>query len=333
MTESKAKQKIQSFIWACSIILLVGKFIAYYLTGSAAIFTDAMESIVNVAAGGLSLYCIKLAARPRDDSHPFGHGKIEMISASTEGILIIMAGGIIIYEGIDRLFFPSELSRLDIGIYITAAAGLANYLLGALSIRAGRKHRSEALIAGGKHLQSDTYSTIGLVAGLILVKVTGIVLIDSLMALLFGGVIIYTGITILRKTIATLTDKADVEKLSRTADILNTHRQDDWIDIHNLKILEYGSYSYIECDLTLPWYYTVAQGHRSCESLAEIMQRESGEKITFSVHADSCNERHCHHCLMSDCPYRKNAFVAEEPLDLRQIVESDEEHSADTGPA
>ena len=108
---------------------------------------------------------------------------------------------------------------------------------------------------------------------------------------------------------------------------------DDWIDIHNLKILEYGSYSYIECDLTLPWYYTVAQGHRSCESLAEIMQRESGEKITFSVHADSCNERHCHHCLMSDCPYRKNAFVAEEPLDLRQIVESDEEHSADTGPA
>ena len=333
MTESKAKQKIQSFIWACSIILLVGKFIAYYLTGSAAIFTDAMESIVNVAAGGLSLYCIKLAARPRDDSHPFGHGKIEMISASTEGILIIMAGGIIIYEGIDRLFFPSELSRLDIGIYITAAAGLANYLLGALSIRAGRKHRSEALIAGGKHLQSDTYSTIGLVAGLILVKVTGIVLIDSLMALLFGGVIIYTGITILRKTIATLTDKADIEKLSRTADILNTHRQDDWIDIHNLKILEYGSYSYIECDLTLPWYYTVAQGHRSCESLAEIMQRESSEKITFSVHADSCNERHCHHCLMSDCPYRKNAFVAEEPLDLRQIVESDEEHSADTGPA
>ena len=312
MTESKAKQKIQSFIWACSIILLVGKFIAYYLTGSAAIFTDAMESIVNVAAGGLSLYCITLAARPRDDSHPFGHGKIEMISASTEGILIIMAGGIIIYEGIDRLFFPSELSRLDIGIYITAAAGLANYLLGALSIRAGRKHRSEALIAGGKHLQSDTYSTIGL---------------------LFGGVIIYTGITILRKTIATLTDKADIEKLSRTADILNTHRQDDWIDIHNLKILEYGSYSYIECDLTLPWYYTVAQGHRSCESLAEIMQRESGEKITFSVHADSCNERHCHHCLMSDCPYRKNAFVAEEPLDLRQIVESDEEHSADTGPA
>ena len=77
----------------------------------------------------------------------------------------------------------------------------------------------------------------------------------------------------------------------------------------------------------------MAQGHRSCESLAEIIQRESGEKITFSVHADSCNERHCHHCLMSDCPYRKNAFVAEEPLDLRQIVESDEEHSAETEPA
>lgn len=164
-------------------------------------------------AGGISLYCIRLASRPRDDSHPFGHGKIEMISASMEGILIIMAGAIIIYHGFERLFTPSPLSHLDIGIYITAAAGIANYFLGMLSIKTGRKHRSEALVAGGKHLQSDTYSTIGLVAGLILVKITGITLIDSLMALIFGGLIIFTGISILRKTIATLTDKADPENL------------------------------------------------------------------------------------------------------------------------
>lgn len=236
-SEPKIKQKIQSLIFGCSIILLVGKFIAYLLTGSAAIFTDAMESIVNVAAGGISLYCIRLASRPRDDSHPFGHGKIEMISASMEGILIIMAGAIIIYHGFERLFTPSPLSHLDIGIYITAAAGIANYFLGMLSIKTGRKHRSEALVAGGKHLQSDTYSTIGLVAGLILVKITGITLIDSLMALIFGGLIIFTGISILRKTIATLTDKADPEKLMRTASILNKYRRDDWIDIHNLKIL------------------------------------------------------------------------------------------------
>lgn len=115
----------------------------------------------------------------------------------------------------------------------------------------------------------------------------------------------------------------------RTASILNKHRRDDWIDIHNLKILEYGSYYFIECDLTLPWYYTVAQGHRACESLEEIVKRESGEKITFSVHADSCNESHCRHCLISDCKYRRNDFVAEEPIDLQQIVESDEEHSSD----
>ena len=326
-TESKAKQKIQSLIWTCSIVLMAGKFIAYYLTGSAAIFTDAMESIVNVAAGGISLYCIRLASRPRDKSLPFGHGKIEMISASMEGILIIMAGAIIIYEGADRLFSPSQLSRLDIGIYITAAAGLVNYLLGAWSIRAGRKHLSEALVAGGKHLQSDTYSTIGLVVGLVLVQVTGIVLIDSLMALIFGGIIIYTGISILRKTIATLTDKADPEKLSRIASILNRNRRPDWIDIHNLKILEYGSYSYIECDLTLPWYYTVSQGHDACEQLAETMKQESREKITFSVHADSCNEQHCQHCLLPECRYRRAPFKAEEPIDLHQMVESDEEYS------
>lgn len=328
MTESKAKQKIQSFIWACSIILLVGKFIAYYLTGSAAIFTDAMESIVNVAAGGLSLYCIKLAARPRDDSHPFGHGKIEMISASTEGILIIMAGGIIIYEGIDRLFFPSELSRLDIGIYITAAAGLANYLLGALSIRAGRKHRSEALIAGGKHLQSDTYSSIGLVAGLLALYLTGLSWIDSALALAFGAIIIATGVSILRKTITGLLDEADERLLTEMAAIVDQERQPAWIDIHNTRIIKSGDSLYIDCDLTVPWFYTVEEGHRLGRALQETLNERYDNRIQLTVHIDPCDiteASKCAYCPLPGCPHRKTAFKERKPIDVTTFTDSEPE--------
>lgn len=324
--ENNIKLRVQGIILCCSCILMAGKFAAYYHTGSVAIFTDAMESIVNVAAGGISLYCISLATRPRDAGHPFGHGKIEMISASMEGILIITAGGIIIYHGVERLFLPSHLTHLDVGIYISTATAVINYLLGWYGIAVGRKHLSEALIAEGRHLHSDTYSTIGLVAGLILVNVTGITLIDSLTALLFGTLIIFTGIRILRKTIARLTDEADPEKLALITDIVNRHRQPDWIDIHNLRILEYGSYCLIECDLTLPWYYSVAQGHRACETLQESIRDSDRQEITLSVHADSCNKRHCRHCEMTDCHYRRHAFEQAEPLSLHLLTQSDEEY-------
>lgn len=194
MKEDVLKQKVQQKILLLSFLILVGKFVAYWLTASVGILTDALESIVNVAAGAMSLYALYWSARPKDKSHPFGHGKVELLSASVEGIMISMAGLMIIYEGIKRLFFPVEVQRLDVGILIVAVSGLLNYLMGWYSIRTGKRYASVALVAGGKHLQSDTYSTIGLVAGLLLLYFTHIAWIDSVLALLFGGIIIATGI-------------------------------------------------------------------------------------------------------------------------------------------
>ena len=161
---------------------MLGKFIAFWVTNSVGILTDAMESIVNVIAGFISLYSLYWAAKPKDAEHPFGHGKVELISASIEGLLIMVAGGIIIFEGIRRLFNPSEIGQLDIGIIVVASAGVLNYLMGAYSIHMGKRYNSIALIAGGKHLQSDTYSTIGLVVGLLLLYYTRIGWIDSALA-------------------------------------------------------------------------------------------------------------------------------------------------------
>lgn len=327
MNEDLLKQRIQSWIVSISILILIGKFIAFYMTNSVGILTDAMESIVNVVAGLVSLYSLRWAAKPKDREHPFGHGKMELISASIEGLLISIAGGVIIYEGIQRLFSPAQIEKLDIGIIVIAVAGLLNYVMGWYSIRMGKRHNSIALIAGGKHLQSDTYSTIGLVIGLLLLYYTGITWIDSALALSFGSIIILTGISILKKTIANLLDKADDELLCDMVQTIENHRQADWIDIHNTKIIKYGSHLYIDCDLTLPWYYNITEGHESCNQLRDTLISKFSDRIQVSIHSDPCNMQHCEHCMMEKCTTRKSAFVSLENINLSNIVQSDEERN------
>lgn len=321
----KIKQRVQTIIVSCSVFLLVGKFIAYFLTNSVGVLTDAMESIVNVTAGFISLYSIRLASRPKDNDHPFGHGKIELISASVEGILISIAGGLIIYEGIQRLFVTSEIQKLDIGIYIVAFAGVVNYILGWYSIKQGRLHNSVALVAGGKHLQSDTYSTIGLVIGLILLYFTGLAWIDSALAIIFGGIILITGVKILRNTIKNLIDTADDEILNDISDTISQNRREDWIDVHNLKVIKLGSDMYIDCDVTLPWFYNIDQGHEACEDLRRILASKFKQEVLVSIHSDSCLEKYCMHCNLQECIYRKADFVEKIPLSVEELIQTDDD--------
>lgn len=327
MNEDLIKQRVQKWIVSFSVLLLISKFVAFALTNSVGILTDAMESIVNVVAGGISLFSLRWAARPRDKDHPFGHGKMELISASIEGLLIAIAGGLIIYEGIQRLFDPAAIGRLDIGIIVVAIAGAINYIMGWYSIRMGKRYNSIALVAGGKHLQSDTYSTIGLVIGLVLLYYTKIMWIDSALALVFGTIIVVTGIGILRNTIANLLDKADDDLLHEMVQTMEEHRQKEWIDVHNTKIIKYGSYLYIDCDLTLPWYYNLIESHEACNSLRNTFISRFSERIQVSIHSDPCNWAHCEHCLMDTCTFRQAAFVAQEAFSLQRIVESDEERN------
>lgn len=321
--EEMLKQKVQKYIVSISCLILIGKFIAYYLTHSVGVLTDAMESIVNVAAGFLSLYSLHFSGRPKDERHPFGHGKIELISASVEGILISIAGAMIIYEGIKRLFSPVEVQHLDIGIYIVAFSGLLNYLMGWYSIRIGKRYDSIALVAGGKHLQSDTYSTIGLVAGLLVLYFTKIVWIDSLLALLFGGIIAGTGISILRKTIANLLDAADEQLLNDLVQTLNEKRPPEWIDIHNTRIIKSGSYLYIDCDLTIPWYYTIEEGHREADKLQNLLRDKYANKVQLTIHLDPCNifdKLKCSNCALKQCKYRREAFQQQENISLASFT-------------
>lgn len=327
MNEDLIKQRVQKWIVSLSLLILGGKFLAFWLTNSVGILTDAMESIVNVVAGAISLYSLRWAARPRDKDHPFGHGKMELISASIEGLLIVIAGGVIIYQGIVRLFEPATIEKLDVGIIVVAVAGAMNYIMGWYSIRIGKRHNSIALIAGGKHLQSDTYSTIGLVIGLLLLYYIKIAWIDSALALLFGMIIIAAGIGILRKTLANLLDKAYNELLHEMVQSMEEHRREDWIDVHNTKIIKYGSYLYIDCDLTLPWYYNLIESHEACSSLQKTLINQFSDRAQVSIHTDPCFKAHCEHCRMSTCSTRQTPFIVLEDFNLSRIIESDEERN------
>jgi cation diffusion facilitator family transporter len=318
----KIKLVVQRRIVIFSVILFVGKIIAYYLTNSVGILTDALESTVNVLTGFISLYSISIALKPKDADHPFGHGKIESLSASLEGILILLAGLIIIFEAIKRLFIPLEIQQLDIGIIIIAVAGIVNYIWGYYSIKTGRKHNSIALVSGGKHLQSDTYSTIGLVIGLILLLVTKIAWLDSAIAILFGSIIIYTGYKILKETTSNLMDEADINVLKEIVEIIAKNKSDHWINIHNLKLIKYGDTFHIDCDLTLPWYMNISDAHKESDQVMKIISDNYSRKIDFTIHTDACKPDLCMHCRVSDCKYRTEEFVMDVEWTMDKLVKT-----------
>lgn len=308
-TINNENYRFQKIITAAGIMLLVIKFVAWYMTGSVAILTDAMESIVNVISGFIGLYSLYLSALPRDKNHPYGHGKVEFISAFIEGGLITIAGIIIIYEAVGNLRNNTEIIQIDFGIYLVAFTALINYLLGYFAIKKGRKNHSLALIASGKHLQTDTYSTLGIILGLIIIQFTRIYWLDAVIALIFSGIIIYTGYKIIRTAISGIMDETDDKLLNEVVDLLNKERSINWIDLHNLRIIKYGSTLHFDCHMTVPWYFNIKEGHNEVDKLEDIVKEYFGDRVEFFVHLDACKDYSCRICAKTDCPVRQHPFI------------------------
>jgi len=319
---SQKNLAVQKWVAAVSVILLAVKFIAYYSTHSVSILTDALESIVNVAAGFIGLYSLYIAAKPMDRDHPYGHGKAEFLSAAIEGTMICSAGAIIFYKAIQHLINPVALHKLDLGIWLIAATALINFITGYLSLGTGKRNNSIALMASGKHLQSDALSTLGIIVGLVLLYFTGYTWIDSAVAILFGGMIIFTGYRILRRSIAGIMDEADVKLLTGMVQLLNTNRLENWIDLHNLRVIKYGSKLHVDCHLTLPWYLTVLESHKEVDALGELIRKEFGESIELFVHIDPCLPASCPICNKKDCNVRKNNFAERVEWTLENVSQN-----------
>ena len=329
MQTAQYNLKVQKGIAAISIILFIVKVVAWYLTNSVAILTDALESIVNVVAGLIGVYSLYVSAKPKDYDHPYGHGKVEFISAAIEGTLITVAGFIIIYESINNLLHPHTLQKLDYGIILVAITAIVNYLAGALCIRTGKKNNSLALIASGRHLQSDTWSTIGIIIGLALILFTHITWLDSAVAMLFAFIIIFTGYKIVRSSVAGIMDEADAALLKKMVVMLNNHRPENWIDLHNLRIIKYGGTIHLDCHLTVPWYLNVHEAHKEIDALSGLVKKEYGESVELFVHSDGCLDFSCAICTKSDCAVRKHAFEKKIEWTMENIS-SNQKHRVET---
>ena len=305
----KDKIGFQKLIAAFGLILFVGKIIAWKLTNSDAVFSDAMESIVNVISAFMGLYSLHLAAKPRDEDHPYGHGKVEFVTSGIEGALIAIAGIMIIYEGINSLIMGKTLSKIDLGIWIIAATAVVNYLLGYISIKKGQAENSLVLVSSGKHLQSDTITTLGVVISLIIVYFTKIYWLDSVVALVFGFYIIYVGYKIVRKSLSGIMDEQDPDLLNQIIRVLEENRRIEWIDVHNMKIQQFGANLHIDAHITLPWYYSLREAHNEMEKMIILLAKNTKRSVEFNFHMDDCKTVSCPVCQIKDCPVREKDFV------------------------
>lgn len=313
---------------AISILLSFVKLFAWYETGSGLIFSDAMESLVNVVASIFAVYAIGLSAKPKDLSHPYGHGKVEFISAGIEGGLIFIAGLVIVADGVGKMLYPQELSNLELGLYLVAFAGVVNLILGYIILKKGKETHSLALIADGKHLLADFWSSVALIAGLILVKFTGLAFLDGFLACGFGIFIMFPGYRVVRKALSGLMDETDTKTVEELVDIMQKNRIDTWIDIHKLRVQSYGNGLHLDMHVTMPWYIDLRKNHDDIKLVENAIKENFNRELEFSVHLDPCSPISCGICKVANCSERLHKFEAEKTWTLELLME-DAKHTLD----
>ncbi len=287
-----------------SLVLMAIKFYAYRVTGSSAVLSDALESTINVVASAFGLYSVVLASRPPDESHPYGHGKIEYFSAGFEGALIILAAFGIFRTAWSHILNPHEIPELDYGLLLLVTATAVNLILGMGLIRVGKSTRSLVLEADGKHILTDVATSLGVLAGLLLVRWTGWYRLDGIMAFLVGINIIFMGAGLVRQSLAGLMNETDPALLEEICKILIEHRKDIWIDVHRLRAWRSGSRVHIDFHLILPRDCTLEEAHDEVKELEAILGGYFHGEADVLIHADPCIESECTACNFDPCNLR-----------------------------
>jgi cation diffusion facilitator family transporter len=289
--------------------LMALKFYAAYLTGSQAIFSDALESIINVVASTFALVSILWAARHPDETHPYGHGKVEYFAAGFEGALIILAAAGIVYKAWPQLLHPAPLPRLEFGLLLVLIAALLNLALGLGLIKAGRRTRSLTLVADGQHVLTDVYTSVGVLAGLALVWYSGWYWLDGAVACLVAANILFIGGKLVRQSFQGLMDTSEPELLEEIAQVLAQHRKDTWIDIHRLRARRAGSRVLLDFHLILPRDFTLEEVHREVKDLERIFNAHFGGQADILIHTDPCEDPECPICGYDPCKLRQEGAV------------------------
>ncbi|HKI79208.1 MAG TPA: cation diffusion facilitator family transporter [Ignavibacteriaceae bacterium] len=318
-SELSLKKRAAYISLAIGIGMFLSKMGAFLITGSAAIFSDAAESVVHVLATSMALYSIILASRPADDSHLYGHGNIEFFSAGVEGLLIVIAAIFIIYTAIIDIIKGSNLKQLDIGVFIISGAGIINLFLGFYLMRMGKKTNSITLVADGKHVLTDAYTSIGVIVGIIIVMLTGLQIIDPLFAIAVALNILFTGYKLIRESIGGLMNETDKEILDKIVEILNSIRREYWIDIHWLRFWKSGDKVFVDFHLTLPYYFTIKESHTEEEFIEEQLESQI-PNTEIRIHLDYCTEHLCKYCNYLKCEVRSEDKTERNTWDTEKLI-------------
>ncbi len=305
----KVKVNAIRIVLLLSVLIMLVKFVAYYLTKSNALLSDALESFINIATSSFTLYSIYYSAKTKDHDHPYGHGKIEYLAVGFEGALILGTGVYILYEAFNHFIHPEPLQNVDLGIIITASTGLFMYFIGSFLKKKGRELDSITLVADGEHFHLDTITSIALIIGLVLYHLTMLPWIDPLLAVLLAVHIMMSGYKLTKESIDRLLDKADFQTIENIVNSLNKNRNENWIDIHNLRMQRFGNTIHIDCHLTLPFYFALDKVHSEIKNLEEKLNNDFEKEVELFVHTDPCNEEFpCKICNVGDCAFRKHEY-------------------------
>jgi cation diffusion facilitator family transporter len=305
-TAAKAERRAAIIALVVGILLLFVKFAAYYKTGSAAIFSDALESIVNVLAGAFALYSVILAHLPADREHPYGHGKIEFLSAGFEGGMIFFAAIIIAARAGEKIVHNGEIADINIGLVLMAIAMIVNGVLSIYLIRTGRKSQSLTLEADGKHLFTDAITSAVVLISLVAFKFTKKTWIDPAAAILVAVYIIWMAGGLLRKSAAGLMDEQDRADDAMLRGILDSHLGPDGkppliCSYHKLRHRHSGRYHWVDFHLMVPPHWDIERGHRLASTIEYEIELALGEG-NATAHVEPCQESQCKSCAaqMSD---------------------------------
>lgn len=287
--------QLERFLWlslGAAVVILGIKLAAAALTGSIGMWSDALESTVNVAAAGVALWALRLSAKPADHNHDFGHGKAEYFSAAIEGSMILVAAAVIIIGAVMRLLSPQPLENLGLGLVLLAVATAANLAVGLVLIRTGRRYRSITLEADGQHLLTDVWTSVGVLVAIGVVALTNLHWLDPVIALVVGANILFTGYKLVRRSVVGLLDgtlpEDEVEKVSQ---VLDDVAHDPRVHVAQLRTRESGRQRFVYATVTVPGEWTVSRSHDLADAVENAVDAALPGATTF-VHIEPNDDRH-----------------------------------------